>query len=57
MIDLAEVKKKNALALVDRKMKELQIEIKKLTPANNIVNIKVVIEYASMFQNSFFLFI
>ena len=40
MIDLGEVKNKNALALVDRKMNELHKEIKKLTPANNVIDIK-----------------
>ena len=40
-LDPGEVKNKNALALVDRKMSELRKEIRKLAPSNNVINVKI----------------
>ena len=40
-LELGESKNKIALALVDRKMQEIEREIKKLAPNKNTVNIKI----------------
>ena len=40
-LDLGEVKNKNATAVVDKKMQELELEIKKCSPGHNQLNIKV----------------
>ena len=41
VLELGDQKNKNSLALVDRKMQELQTEIKKIAPSNNTINIKI----------------
>ena len=40
-LEAGECKNKNALALVDKKMQELEHEIKKAAPNNNVVSIKI----------------
>ena len=40
-LDLGEPKNKNSTALVDRKMQELETEIKKLSPTQNFVSLKL----------------
>ena len=40
-IELGECKNKNALALVDRKIQELELEIKKIAPSKNTINIRI----------------
>ena len=47
-IQLGEAKNKNALALVDRKMKELEEEIKKLAPANNVIGLRILARATSL---------
>ena len=41
ILELGEAKNKNSLALVDRKMQELQNELKKIAPSNNTINVKI----------------
>ena len=40
-IELGECKNKNALALVDRKIQELELEIKKIAPSKNTINVRI----------------
>ena len=40
-LELGEAKNKNSLALVDRKMKELEEEIKKAAPSNNVIGVRI----------------
>ena len=40
-LEMGDCKNKNALALVDKKMQELELEIKKTAPNKNTVNIKI----------------
>ena len=40
-MDLGEPKNKNSTALVDRKMQELETEIKKLSPNHNFISVKI----------------
>ena len=47
-IQLGDAKNKNALALVDRKMKELEDEIKKLAPANNVIGLRILARATSV---------
>ena len=47
-MELGECKNKNALALVDRKMQELEQEIKKVAPSRNAVNIRILAKATSI---------
>ena len=40
-LDLGDVKNKNATAIVDKKMQELEMEIKKCSPAHNVLDVKI----------------
>jgi hypothetical protein len=40
-LELGECKNKNKLALADKKMQELEIEIKKAAPSPNVINVKI----------------
>ena len=46
-IDLGEAKNKNSTALVDRKMQELENEIKKLAPNSSTINLKILAKATS----------
>ena len=46
-LDLGEPKNKNSTALVDRKMQELETEIKKLSPNQNFVSVKLLAKATS----------
>ena len=47
-LELGECKNKNALALVDRKMQEIELEIKKYAPNKNVINIKILARAVSI---------
>ena len=47
-LELGEAKNKNALALVDRKMRELEDEIKKIAPSNNVINVRMLARATSV---------
>ena len=47
-LELGEAKNKNALSLVDRKMQELQAELRKIAPSNNVINIKLLAHATSI---------
>ena len=40
-LELGECKNKNKLALADKKMQELEVEIKKAAPNPNVINVKI----------------
>ena len=40
-LEFGEVKNKNSLAIVDRKMAEIRQEIRKLAPSSNVLNIRI----------------
>ena len=47
-LELGECKNKNALALVDRKMQEIELEIKKYAPNKNRINVKILAKAVSV---------
>ena len=47
-MELGEAKNKNSIALVDRKMQELQTEIKKVSPSHNVLDIKILAQATSI---------
>lgn len=47
-LELGEAKNKNSLALVDRKMRDLEDEIKKLAPSNNVIGVRILARATSV---------
>ena len=47
-LELGEAKNKNSLALVDRKMRDLEDEIKKLAPSNNVIGVRILARATSI---------
>ena len=47
-LQLGDAKNKNSLALVDRKMRELEDEIKKLAPSNNVIDVRILTKATSV---------
>ena len=47
-LEMGEAKNKNSLALVDRKIRDLEDEMKKLAPSNNVIDVRILAKATSV---------